>query len=225
MIATLFTILGTVYLRLAIIVRIVNPMIRLRIITPENSYKVIDSLVQLTYYSFVSFCMAQIVFSDYFQLFAPDLVSSSLILSIQLGYYLQALFTENGKDFTIMITHHIVTMLLILFSKYTAQENFGVAICLLHDCSDPFMHTAKLLNYTGKYPNLRDVVFGLFAIIFITTRLFVAPFLILEYYYNTGFDVGLVGLVCLQVMHVYWSSLIVKLAWKVFHGQEIIDDD
>lgn len=222
MITTLFAMMGALILRLIIFVRITTPLIIKGLIHKTKCYKVTDSLTQLVYYSTIVFYMVNYVFSENFVLFGSNMSS---LLSVQLGYYIQAILTENNSDYKIMITHHIITISLILFAKITNAENFGIAICLVHDCSDPFLHIAKLLNY-GKFNTiLRDIVFAIFAVVFITTRLMVFPILAHYYYKMTGLNAGTVGLCCLQAMHAYWSFLIAKMVCKVIRGQEIKDDD
>nr|XP_033795046.1 ceramide synthase 5 isoform X5 [Geotrypetes seraphini] len=81
---------------------------------------------------------------------------------------------------------------------------------------------AKLANY-AKYQNLCDALFVLFSFVFVTTRLGIFPFWIL----NTALfeSWALIGpypswwlfnglLLILQVLHVIWSYLIIRIAYK-----------
>jgi hypothetical protein len=163
------------------------------------------------------------VFSDTYSLFGPPTEGSTDLIFVQLGWYIYGLALDRHK--IDMLLHHIVTITLLLYSKYTLLENFGLAVCLVHDISDPFLHVAKLFNYNGKYPVIRDIIFGMFATIFLTTRLCIFPYLAYRYAQFSGFTIGFFGICALQVLHIRWSWLISKIIYKVIRGQDVKDDD
>jgi ceramide synthetase len=75
---------------------------------------------------------------------------------VELGMYVHMLlmhfFERRRKDFVEMVLHHIVTLLLIVFSFLFDFRRIGVVIMLVHDVSDPFLEFAKLANYSKVFP-------------------------------------------------------------------------
>lgn len=53
------------------------------------------------------------------------------------------------KDRYQMLTHHIVTSILLASSYYFNVTKYGVPIMLLHDVADPLMEAAKMSLYAG----------------------------------------------------------------------------
>ncbi|XP_075612861.1 ceramide synthase 6 isoform X3 [Balearica regulorum gibbericeps] len=126
------------------------------------------------------------------------------------------------KDFGIMFTHHIVTVTLITFSYVTNLTRVGTLTLCLHDAADVVLEAAKMANYC-KCQKLSDLLFLTFAIVFIVSRLGIYPLWILnttlfELYEALGNFPALwvfnVLLVILQVLHWFWSYLIIKAAYK-----------
>ncbi|KAL0206931.1 hypothetical protein P9112_012642 [Eukaryota sp. TZLM1-RC] len=106
-----------------------------------------------------------------------------LIYLIQIGFYLQgiiAVFREsrNRRDFSMMITHHVSTSVLLLTSLYCSNATeYGTLVLFLHDFSDISLFVAKTLNYLS-FNALANVVFVVFAVIFFFCRLIVFPWVI-----------------------------------------------
>lgn len=121
-----------------------------------------------------------------------------------------------------MFVHHLATIGLITFSYMNNMVRVGTLVLCLHDASDFLLEAAKLANY-AKYQRLCDAFFMLFGVVFIVTRLGIYPFWILN---TTLFESWeLIGpypswwlfnglLVTLQILHVIWSYLIVRTAYK-----------
>ncbi|XP_061871631.1 ceramide synthase 5 isoform X2 [Colius striatus] len=92
---------------------------------------------------------------------------------------------------------------------------------------------AKLANY-AKYQRLCDAFFMLFGVVFIVTRLGIYPFWILN---TTLFESWeLIGpypswwlfnglLITLQVLHIIWSYLIIRTAYKALMRGKVSKDD
>ncbi len=84
-----------------------------------------------------------------------------------------------GDDFVAMVTHHIVTMTLLLASWLCNLTRIGALITILHDVSDLLLQAAKCFNY-AKVLNPRmelvaDALFVGFAISFYWLRLGIFP--------------------------------------------------
>lgn len=181
-----------------------------------KSEKISYSILQTLYYSLICVLAVIKIFSDDYD------PSFDLIISMQLGWYMCGIIIDFNK--TEMLVHHFITIALLLYSQYTSAENFAVAICLVHDVSDPFLHIAKLINYSERCLILRDIVFGVFASVFMLTRLVIFPRIIWYYFESHGATVGFYGLCALQVLHINWSWQILKIIKKVIRGENVKED-
>lgn len=168
-----------------------------------------------------------------------------------LAYWLQTCLVlvnePKLKDRNQMWAHHIVTILLIVFSYVCGVYRVGLIIMTLHDLADPWMEAAKLCLYQGKQ-RFADVFFVMFAAVFYFTRLYVFPFYVIHsvtcvsrspaccrpgtnHVAERSYDFtvlnppddgfwGFVSLLCcLQILHVFWGFLIAKIIYaQVAHG-------
>ncbi|OXB70820.1 UNVERIFIED_CONTAM: hypothetical protein H355_015658 [Colinus virginianus] len=128
-------------------------------------------------------------------------------------------FDVKRKDFKEQIIHHIATITLIFVSYCANLIRLGVMIMLVHDASDYLLELAKVLHYM-KWKRVCEVVFIAFAVVFISSRLLVFP-LITYYYYVTKFEMFFLSclinafLMILQLLHIFWSYLILRMAFGV----------
>ena len=194
-------------------------------------------------------------------------VFTQLYYGIAASYYLQAAFTSmtidtQRKDKWVMFSHHIITLILIIGSAYIGRFRMGLLILLIHDVSDIFLYTAKVLHY-AKSPWDRSFFF-LFAVSFIVLRLVLLPyftFACMQSYqcdwqvmyldfgavfqydnipYVFGHDansITLFGLtfvkfgiliaflLALIVMHAWWATIILKMAFGGATQDERSDDE
>ncbi|MED6282364.1 Ceramide synthase 5 [Characodon lateralis] len=98
----------------------------------------------------------------------------------------------------------------------------GSLVLLVHDASDFLLEAAKMANY-AKYQRLCDFLFIFFSVVFFITRLVIFPIWVLN---STMFESwAIVGpypswwlfnilLLLLQVLHIFWSYLISRIAVK-----------
>uniref|UniRef100_A0A480S913 sphingosine N-acyltransferase n=1 Tax=Sus scrofa TaxID=9823 RepID=A0A480S913_PIG len=145
---------------------------------------------------------------------------------MELAFYWSLMFSQftdiKRKDFLIMFVHHLATIALITFSYINNMVRVGTLVMCLHDASDFLLEAAKLANY-AKYQRLCDTLFVVFSAVFVVTRLGIYPFWILN---TTLFESWeMIGpypswwlfnglLLILQVLHVIWSYLIARIAFK-----------
>ncbi|XP_076215694.1 ceramide synthase 4-like isoform X2 [Aptenodytes patagonicus] len=127
------------------------------------------------------------------------------------------------QDFKEQIIHHIATITLIFVSYCANLIRFGMIIMLVHDASDYILELAKMLHYM-KWKQVCEAVFIVFAVVFIISRLVIFP-LITYYYFVTKFQLFLISclintfLMVLQLLHVFWSYLIIQMIFSVIlHG-------
>ncbi|XP_078800991.1 ceramide synthase 2-like isoform X9 [Oryzias latipes] len=130
------------------------------------------------------------------------------------------------KDFREQIIHHVATLVLLSFSWCANFIRVGTLVMLVHDASDVLLESAKMFNYAG-WEKTSKALFVAFAVIFMVTRLVIFPFWIIHctwvyplhhypaffgYYF---FNAMLVVLLCL---HLFWSSLILRMIRKFMFG-------
>jgi len=108
---------------------------------------------------------------------------------MQVAFYINYLFSmftgidpEKKKgDHWMYVLHHIVTICLILFSRNWGYMRIQLAVFVVHDAADPFLHLSKLVKYAR--PNWKmatDFLLVLFAVTFYVTRLIVYPVQLIE---------------------------------------------
>ena len=167
----------------------------------------------------------------YFKGFEFQTMSPLLKLFYKIGYASYAYGTLNvfiepkQKDFNVMVTHHITTLFLIHMSFMTGLFRIGAVILLIHEVSDPFMEIAKIFFYLN-YKQVADVFFALFAVVFIITRNIIFPYYVISSLPRYGYhddgravpygkkyirDIAFGSLCCLEVLHIYWAALILKM--------------
>uniref|UniRef100_W5MDL4 Ceramide synthase 5 n=1 Tax=Lepisosteus oculatus TaxID=7918 RepID=W5MDL4_LEPOC len=155
----------------------------------------------------------------------------------ELAFYWSLMFSQftdiKRKDFLIMFIHHLATISLISFSYVNNMLRVGTLVMCVHDSSDFLLEAAKLANY-AKYQRLCDSLFALFGAVFMGTRLIIYPLWVLN---TTMFESWeIIGpypswwlfnilLLVLQVLHVIWSYLIMRIAFKAMVRGKVSKDD
>ncbi|KAJ3085161.1 hypothetical protein HK102_000252 [Quaeritorhiza haematococci] len=145
---------------------------------------------------------------------------------------------RRQKDFAAMTIHHITTLFLIWFSYLWGFHRIGQVILLLHDCSDPVMELAKCFLYSGRQ-RLADIAFAAFALVFFVTRNVIFPVHVISsvplYAYhddgskmpfgnNTINWILVAALSTLEVLHIYWFYLIMRIAIKAVRSSGVQGD-
>lgn len=164
----------------------------------------------------------------------------------QAAFWIQQIVVLNlekrRKDHYQMLTHHLVTCLLVCGSYAVNFTGIGLAIHTTMDFSDILLCMAKMLNYLeGGWAC--DVMFSLFVLSWIVTRHYVFPKIIWAIYTQvpldipwawnpseglfvcTSFWVGfLVLLLFLEILLIVWLWLILRIMWGVIMGNGADDE-
>ncbi|PPQ79540.1 hypothetical protein CVT25_003422 [Psilocybe cyanescens] len=161
----------------------------------------------------------------------------------QNAFYLHQMLVINAearrKDHIQMMSHHVITVFLMLTSYFSNFTRVGCAIMVLMDCCDIFLPLAKMIRYIEISQLLCDMTFGVFMISWLITRHFLFNFVIystifvgpqyVEFkwdweggYYVTknAFSLFCFLLVVLQLIQCGWFWLICKVVWRVLTTKE-----
>lgn len=137
-------------------------------------------------------------------------------------------FDVKRKDFAEMFIHHITTIALLCFSWTCNLTRCGALVLIVHDFADAFLEAAKLFHY-AKYAMTCDVIFGIFTVSWVLTRLGLFPTWIIfsaaveapqlvpmfpAYYIFNGL------LSILLVLHVIWTYFILKMAYFSLYAKK-----
>ncbi|XP_066061679.1 ceramide synthase 4-like isoform X1 [Chamaea fasciata] len=145
---------------------------------------------------------------------------------LELSFYWSLVFTlpfdVKRKDFKEQIVHHAATIFLISFSYCANYIRIGTLVMVIHDASDCFLEPTKIFNYM-KWKKTCDSLFMIFSAVFLISRLVIYPYTVLynTYYYSMeifqpffGYYFVNVLLIILQLLHVFWSCLIIHMVYK-----------
>jgi len=95
---------------------------------------------------------------------------------LQLAFWLHMIFItvieKHRSDFVLMMVHHFITSFLVGSSYIMNYVRIGTAVLVEQDFADIFLPFAKCLKYM-KNETGADIVFALFAVVWIFTRHFV----------------------------------------------------
>jgi hypothetical protein len=139
---------------------------------------------------------------------------------ISLGFYWSLTFSQfvdnKRKDFWQMFVHHVLTLLLISLSWICNIHRVGTLILLVHDCADVLVEAAKSLKY-AKLQKACDIVFGIFTITWIATRLMMFPRIIYACLFQTlqplypVYFLFNTMLLMLLALHIIWTFMIFQV--------------
>ncbi|XP_068639116.1 ceramide synthase LOH2-like [Aristolochia californica] len=215
--------------------------------------KCAESMWKLTYYVAVQYCILKITYGEPWSRDTKEYFSGwpnqelkvplQLFYMCQCGFYIYSIaalltWETRRKDFSIMMSHHIITVILIGYSYISSFFRIGSIILALHDTSDVFMEAAKVFKYSER-ELAASVLFGFFAISWLILRLILFPFwviwavsfevgefmdlsdsaiIVLYYVFNTM-------LLMLLVFHIYWFKLICAMILRQLKNRGKVGDD
>ncbi|KIH45596.1 Longevity-assurance protein, partial [Ancylostoma duodenale] len=144
-------------------------------------------------------------------------------------------------DFIQMMLHHGITIALLYVSWSMNMVRVGTLVLFVHDAADIFIEIAKIVRYANWQTTL-NVLFVIFIVVWTATRLVFYPFWIIR---SVWFDAPeliqssyrwtnlwqrplvprllMVMLSSLLVLHIFWTYVILKVAYKSVQGGELDD--
>ncbi|KAJ2559186.1 Sphingosine N-acyltransferase lag1 [Coemansia sp. RSA 1933] len=168
---------------------------------------------------------------------------------VQSAFWLSNVYTihveERRKDHFEMMTHHVVTIFLVLSSYQFHFTRFGHAFMLVMDFPDIFLTCAKMFRYIGS-EIMPNIFFGIFTVSWIATKHYLCLKMMISiwtegttlvphekrfpHYPNSYASYPIAGalwalLSVLQLVLVYWFVLIVKVIQRVLIKGEGADDN
>ncbi|KAH8498467.1 hypothetical protein Peur_073646 [Populus x canadensis] len=215
--------------------------------------KCLESMWKLTYYATVEICALKITCNEpwfrdtkeYFRGWPHQELRFpvTVFYMCECGFYIYSIaallmWETRRKDFAVMMSHHVITVILIGYSYITRFFRIGMIILALHDASDVFLEAAKVFKYSGK--ELRaSVFFGLFAISWLVLRLIFFPFWVIRatsYDLVKFLDLSLARdklvyyvfntmLLMLLVFHIYWWILIYSMIMRQLRNRGRVGED
>ncbi|KAK6634841.1 hypothetical protein RUM44_000088 [Polyplax serrata] len=146
------------------------------------------------------------------------MISLSFYWSLAVSHF----FDVKHKDFWQMFIHHIATIVLMDFSWVCNMHRIGSLVLVIHDCADVLLEGAKMAKY-ANYQRVCDMLFVIFTLVWIATRLGLYPFWIMR---NTTIQAPKIVdmfpayyifnslLFLLLTLHIFWTYLILKIAYN-----------
>jgi hypothetical protein len=166
-----------------------------------------------------------------------------LLYAFEGGFYaysiLALIFWETRrKDFGVSMSHHVATLVLIVFSYLARFVRVGSVVLAVHDGSDVFLEIGKLTKYSG-FEIIPSISFVCFAISWVLLRLLIFPFWVIRstsYEVLTILDRDYKGgpmlyyifntlLMSLFILHIYWWILIWRMIVKQIEARGKVADD
>ncbi|XP_015789687.1 ceramide synthase 1 isoform X1 [Tetranychus urticae] len=163
------------------------------------------------------------------------------IYIVEISFYLHSLYATIfvdhwRRDTLVLMGHHIVTSLLLVFSLSIRCHRAGLIAIFLHDACDILLEGTKTCLYFKRQNNkninifelLANIGFCCFTVTWFVTRLYWFPlrnvFISSIYVHQHGIQVPFPLflnslLYILLTMNLYWFSFIIKLLYKVVTGQ------
>ncbi|KAF9930420.1 sphingosine N-acyltransferase lag1 [Mortierella antarctica] len=155
---------------------------------------------------------------------------------LQFSFWIQQMFVlcieAPRKDFLAMLSHHLVTVMLITFSLTLNVTTFGTAVFVSMDLADIVLSFGKCFKYIGMPDSICDPIFACFMVIWIYTRHFLYGHIIYawilhggQYYSRTAHYTVIVLLLVLQSLMFFWLWSIFRIVYKMFASKGGVVDD
>lgn len=168
------------------------------------------------------------------------------LFTFEIGFYLHYMYAmmfleQRRKDFAVLMTHHILTIILISCCYSVRFHLVGVLLIFIHDVGDVFLEGSKCLNYfkvqDGRKNKCAELSANLGFLLFATEFFLFRIYWFLTKALYSSLHVSVIAfpagpfylpfnimLIMLLGMQVFWFSMIVKLLLKVLvFREELVD--
>ncbi|CAO3644587.1 unnamed protein product [Cunninghamella blakesleeana] len=179
-----FWVIAFTFLRAALMAYLFHPMAKFLGVSPlSKRQRFAEQGFMLTYYSIFWALGMYIMYNgphwfntkhywiDYPHMYISRITKNYYLM--QMAFWFHQLYTihieKRRKDHFAMVTHHLITIILLTGSYYTNFTRIGNAVLCCMDLADVFLSLAKILKYIGLQ-TICDITFGLFAITWPITR-------------------------------------------------------
>ncbi|KAG0223499.1 hypothetical protein BGX31_008470 [Mortierella sp. GBA43] len=155
---------------------------------------------------------------------------------IQFSFWVQQMFVlcieAPRKDFAAMISHHLVTVSLIIFSLALNVTTFGNAVFVSMDLADIVLSLGKCFKYIEMPDSVCDPIFACFMFIWIYTRHFLYGHIIYAWIMYSGDHFGAFAdhavtflMLALMSLMFFWLWSILRIVYKMFATKGGVVDD
>ena len=155
---------------------------------------------------------------------------------IELAIYWHLIFNllmdHKRKDYWLSAIHHFCTIVLMYFGWTLNFVRIGTLVLFVHDASDPWVDSGKLLVYS-KRKRASEIIFVIFVFVWTSTKDGIYPFILL---YSTTFEarkylpVSIYLLIffnfflyTLMILHVMWTYMIFEIIINKLRYGELKD--
>ncbi|KAJ2077298.1 Sphingosine N-acyltransferase lag1 [Coemansia sp. RSA 988] len=189
------------------------------------------------------------LYTNYPEEHAPMPYNLKWYYLVQTAFWISNVYTifveERRKDHLEMLTHHVVTIALVVSSYYFHFTRFGNAFMLVMDFPDIFLSSAKILRYLG-YITAPNILFGVFTVSWVFTKHYLCLKMMLSiwtqgpqeipyekhfpHYPNSHASYPIViviwAVLCvLQAILIYWFVMILRVLQRVLiQGKDAADN-
>lgn len=164
---------------------------------------------------------------------------------VSLAFWIQSLlsfaFEPPRKDAKSLLFHHLLTIYMIILSYVTGLVRYGAAILMLHNFADILFYTSKVFNYT-KMEKLASIGWVSFVCVWFYSRHLVFGYMIYSmwnahqyippvwdtekgiYFSEFAVNFYLASVMSLQLLNIFWFTMILKVLVKVIMGKGEMKD-
>lgn len=146
----------------------------------------------------------------------------------ELGFYFHSVFAHAvlevvRSDFWFLLFHHLVTIFLIYWSYAVGYYRIGLLVLVCHDIADIPLEMGKIFVYL-KNETFKTLTYVLILLSWAGSRLYIFPkYILYSAYFESSIYITYVpqhfpfnvSLSLLQILHIYWFCLIIRMGVKI----------